>query len=70
MTMLQTVEHQVKIKGANVSAGLGFIKVDREEDSDLEIGDSWCGPTSVETFGARAEIQKGKELRDLEELID
>ena len=52
MTMLQTVERQVKMKEAPTSAGVDFIKVDLEQDSDVEV--------EVDAFGARADIQKGK----------
>jgi hypothetical protein len=60
MTWLQTVERQVNMKGAPTSADFGIIKADMEQDSDVEVGEGRQGPTSVDAFGARADIQRGK----------
>ena len=62
MTMLQTVERQVKMKEAPTSAGVDFIKVDLEQDSDVEV--------EVDAFGARADIQKGKRSAARPEVTD
>jgi hypothetical protein len=60
MSMLQTVERQVKMKGASASAEVDCIKADLEEDSDVEVGEGRYGSTLVDAFGARADIQRGK----------
>jgi len=60
MTWLQTVERQVNMKGAPTSADFGIIKADLEQDSDVEVSEGRHGPTSVDAFGARANIQRGK----------
>jgi predicted aspartyl protease len=60
MTMLQAVERQVNMRGTSTSAEFGIIRADLDEDSDVEISDNRYGPTSVDAFGARADVQKGK----------
>jgi hypothetical protein len=70
MTMLQAVERQLNMQSPPTTANFGFIKVDYELDSDVEVSEDEHGSTMADAFGARADVQKGKKPAGRPGVID
>jgi hypothetical protein len=61
MTLLETVEKLLKMRDPNPpSAGVNFVGIEFDSDSDLEEGDITHRPISAEAFAARADVHQGK----------
>jgi hypothetical protein len=60
LTLLETIEKLLKLREPSAPTKVTLIRAVVEDDSDVEVGDSQPVETSVEAFGARADIQRGK----------
>jgi hypothetical protein len=59
--LLETIEKHLKMRDANSSsAGVNFIDIEFDDDSDLEEGDIMQQPISAAAFAAKADVRQGK----------
>jgi hypothetical protein len=59
MSMRQTIERQVNMKGTSASAEVDCIKVDLEEDSDVEVGEGRYDPPWLTRSGPVRTFREG-----------